>query len=119
MEKVRFELNYNFENLNEMIRLSRGNRYGANNQKKVEMMYVRLATMKVPRIKEYPVKMTFIWHVPNKNRDIDNLVAKNILDGLVHAKILKNDNLNCISEITYKAVIDNEQKVEVIIEDIE
>ena len=114
---IKFELEYNFENLNEMIRLSRGNRYGANNQKKQEMMYVRLATMKVPRVTEYPVKMTFIWHVPNKNRDIDNMVGKNIIDGLVHAKILKNDNLNYINEITYKAVIDNEQKVEIIIEE--
>ena len=113
---IKFELEYNFENLNEMIRLSRGNRYGANNQKKQEMYYVKLATMGIPKVTEYPVKMTFIWHVPNKNRDLDNLVAKNILDGLVHARILKNDNLNCINEITYKAVIDNEQKVEIILE---
>lgn len=116
MQEIKICLNYTFENLNEMIRLSRGNRYGANNQKKQEMRYVRLATMKMPRITEYPIKMTFIWHVPNKNRDIDNLVAKNILDGLVNAKKIKNDNLNCISEITYKAVIDKEQKVEIIIE---
>lgn len=115
MQEIKIVLNYNFENLNEMIRLSRGNRYGANNQKKQEMMYVKLATMKVPRVTEYPIKATFIWHVKDKNRDIDNMVAKNILDGLVKAKILKNDNLNCINEITYKAVIDNEQKVEIIL----
>ena len=113
---IRIELEYNFENLNEMIRLSRGNRYGANNQKKQEMMFVKLATLKTPRVTEYPIKATFIWHVKDKNRDIDNMVAKNILDGLVHARILKNDNLNCINEITYKAVIDTEQKVEIILE---
>lgn len=112
---VKFELEYNFENLNEMIRLSRGNRYGANNQKKAEMQYVRLATMRVPKITEYPIKATFIWHVKDKNRDLDNMIAKNILDGLVHARILKNDNLNCINEICYKAVIDTEQKVEIIL----
>ena len=70
MEDVKITLQYNFENLNEMIRLSRGNRYGANNQKKAEMQYVRFATMRTPKITEYPVKMTFIWHIPNKNRDI-------------------------------------------------
>lgn len=113
---IKIELSYNFENLNEMIRLSRGNRYGANNQKKQEMYYVRLATMGVERVKEYPIKATFIWHVKDKNRDIDNMVAKNILDGLVHAKILKNDNLNCINELCYKAIIDQEQKVEIILE---
>lgn len=115
MNEIRIVLEYNFENLNEMIRLSRGNRYGANNQKKQEMQYVRFATMRVPKITEYPIKMTFIWHVPNKNRDIDNLVGKNIIDGLVNARILKNDNLSCISEITYKAVVDNEKKVEIIL----
>lgn len=115
MQEIKIVLNYNFENLNEMIRLSRGNRYGANNQKKKEMYYVRLATMKVPKVTEYPIKMTFIWHVKDKNRDIDNMVGKSIIDGLVKAKILKNDNLNCINEITYKAVIDNEQKVEIIL----
>ena len=115
MDEVRIILEYEFENLNEMIRLSRGNRYGANNQKKAEMQYVKFATLKVPKITEYPIKMTFIWHVPNKNRDIDNLVGKNIIDGLVNARILKNDNLHYISEITYKAVIDNEKKVEIIL----
>ena len=115
MQEIKIILEYEFENLNEMIRLSRGNRYGANNQKKQEMYFVKLATMKTPRVTEYPVKATFIWHVKDKNRDIDNLVAKNILDGLVHAKILKNDNLNCINELCYKAVIDKEQKVEIIL----
>jgi len=113
--ETRIVLDYNFENLNEMIRLSRGNRYGANNQKKQEMQYVRLATMKVPKIIEYPIKVEVIWHVKNKNFDLDNKIVKNILDGLVKARILKNDNYNCINEITYKAVIDEEQKVELIL----
>jgi len=115
MNEIKIRLDYDFENLNEMIRLSRGNRYGANNQKKQEMMYVKLATLKVPKVTEYPIKATFIWHVKDKNRDIDNLVAKNILDGLVHAKILKNDNLNCINELIYKAIIDDEKYVEIIL----
>ena len=115
MEEIKIRLDYNFENLNEMIRLSRGSKYGANNQKKQEMQYVKFATLRVKKITEYPIKAVFIWHVKDKNRDLDNLVAKNILDGLVKARILKNDNLNCINEITYKAVVDNEQYVEIII----
>ena len=115
MEEIKILLEYNFENLNEMIRLSRGNKYGANNQKKQEMFYVKLATMKTPKVTRYPIKITFIWHVKDKNRDLDNMIGKNILDGLVKARILKNDNLNCINEITYKAVMDNEQKVEIIL----
>ena len=113
--EVRIELDYNFENLNEMIRLSRGNRYGANNQKKQEMQYVRFATLKVPKITEYPIKVEVIWHVKNKAFDLDNKIIKNILDGLVNARILKNDNYNCINEINYKAKVDGEQKVELIL----
>ena len=115
MEPIKVTFEYNFENLNEMIRLSRSNRYGANNQKKQEMMYVRLASMKVPKVTEYPVKIYVIWHVKTRNFDLDNKIIKNILDGLVHAKILKNDNYNCINEINYKAVIDNSEKVELIL----
>lgn len=113
--EVRIQLEYNFENLNEMIRLSRGNKYGANNQKKAEMQYVKFATLKVPKITEYPIKIEAIWHVKNKAFDLDNKVLKNVLDGLVNARILKNDNYNCINEITYKAVIDDEQKLELIL----
>jgi len=115
MQETRIILEYDFENLNEMIRLSRGSKYGANNQKKQEMMYVRLATMKVPKITEYPIKVEAIWHVKNKNFDLDNRVLKNVLDGLVNAKKLKNDNYNCINEIVYKAVIDDEPKLELIL----
>ena len=115
MNEVKIELEYNFENLNEMIRLSRGNRYGANNQKKQEMMFVKFSTLKIPKIKEYPIKIEAIWHVKNKNFDLDNKVLKNVLDGLVNARILKNDNYNYINEITYKAVIDDEQKLELIL----
>lgn len=115
MNEIRIVLEYNFENLNEMIRLSRGNRYGANNQKKQEMQYVKFATLKVPKITEYPIKVEAIWHVKNKNFDLDNKIIKNALDGLVNARILKNDNYNCINEIVYKAVIDDTQKLELIL----
>ena len=45
MQETRIILNYEFENLNEIIRQSRANYYGANNRKKQEMRYVRLATL--------------------------------------------------------------------------
>ncbi len=113
--EVRIELDYKFENLNEMIRLSRGSKFGANNQKKNEMQYVKLATMKTPKITEYPIKIDVIWHVKTTNFDLDNKILKNILDGLVNARILKNDNYNCINEITYKAIVDGTEKIELIL----
>lgn len=115
MKEVRIELDFKFENLNDMIRLSRGSKYGANNQKKNEMQFVKFATLKIPKITEYPVKIEAIWHVKNKNFDLDNKILKNILDGLVNARILKNDNFNCVNEITYKAIIDGTEKLELIL----
>lgn len=112
---MKIELDYKFINLNEMINLSRGNKYFANIHKKKEMEYIKWTTMKVPKVKEYPVKIEVTWHVKNKNFDIDNKIVKNILDGLVNARILKNDNYNCINEITYKAIVDGAEKVELII----
>lgn len=112
---MKIELDYKFINLNEMINLSRGNKYFANTHKKKEMEYVKWATLKVPKITEYPVKIDVIWHVKSKNFDLDNKILKNILDGLVNAKILKNDNYNCVNEITYKAIVDGTEKVELIL----
>lgn len=114
-EVVKIELDYKFANLNDMINLSRGSKFKANTYKQKEMEYVKWMTIKMPKITEYPVKIDVIWHVKNKNFDLDNKILKNILDALVNAKILKNDNYNCINEITYKAVVDGKEKVELII----
>lgn len=119
MKKTKIVLKYKFENLNDIIRTSRGNYRYANKVKREEMEYVKYMTLSTPKIRNYPVKMRFIWHITNKNSDIDNLVCKNIIDGLVNARILKNDNLGCIEEITYNAVIDDEKYVEIIIEEKE
>ena len=112
---MKIELDYKFINLNEMINLSRGNKYYANTHKKQEMQFVKWSTIKVPKITEYPIKIEVIWHVKNKCFDLDNRILKNILDGLVNAKILKNDNYNCVNEINYKAIVDGTEKVELIL----
>lgn len=119
MKKTKILLKYKFENLNDIIRTSRGNYRYANKVKREEMEYVKYMTLSTPKIRNYPIKMRFIWHITNKNSDIDNLVGKNIIDGLVNARILKNDNLGCIEEITYNAVVDDEKYVEIIIEEKE
>ena len=112
---MKIEFDYKFMNLNDMINLSRGNKYYANTHKKKEMEFVKWSTLKALKITDYPVKIDVIWHVKNKNFDLDNKIIKNILDGLVNAKILKNDNYNCVNEITYKAIVDGTEKVELII----
>ncbi len=88
----------------------------ANNLKKKEMQFVIDKVKDLEEIKEYPLKLTFIWHFKSKQRDLDNCVPKSILDALVSAKVLKNDNLSCIREIHHKSVIDGEYYVELEIE---
>lgn len=112
---MKVELDYKFQNLNDMITSSRGSKYKANTVKQREKHFVKLNTLTVPKITEYPVKIDVIWHVKNKCFDLDNKIVKSILDGLVEARILKNDNFNCINEINYKAVVDGNEKVELIL----
>ena len=47
----------------------------------------------VPRF-DRPVTVHFLWVEPNKKRDVDNIAfaKKFILDGLVRARIIANDN---------------------------
>ena len=76
---MKIELDYKFENLNEMIRLSRGSKYVANSHKKQEMNYIKLATLRANKVLEYPIKVDVIWHTKTKNFDLDNKIVKNIL----------------------------------------
>lgn len=109
-------IDYKFINLNETINYSRRNKYLANKIKKEEMEVVRLSTIGMKKITEYPVKITFNWHIKNKARDLDNCIPKNIIDALVASKVLINDSVKYINEITHKYIEDKEDFVELIIE---
>lgn len=68
---------------------------------------------------KYPCRITFVWHLKNKRKDLDNVAfaKKFILDGLVKAGTLKNDNLNNVIEFRDKVEFDKKEYVEVIIEE--
>ena len=73
-------LDYKFLNLNETINISRRNVYMANNSKKKrEMEVVRMSTIGIKKIENYPVEIVFLWHIKNINSDLDNRLEKNIL----------------------------------------
>lgn len=111
-------IDYNFKNWNEYINIERSNRYWASEVKKEETKIVRLLCRNLKPIEKYPVKITFIKYFKHKNNDLDNIKIKSVLDGLVKAEILKNDNMNCIEEITLKGKIDKEKDgIEIIIEE--
>lgn len=52
-------------------------------------------------------------HFQNKRRDLDNFRLKGLIDGLVAAGVIVNDNLKCINRITVEAVFSEEVGVEV------
>ena len=72
-----------------------------------------------PKIKT-PCKITYTWIVKSKRRDIDNLQhgAKYINDALIKAKIIENDNVNHIVELTHKYKIGKQVGVILEIEEV-
>ena len=88
-------LDHKFPSLNEYTSQNRNNRYAGGKMKKTETDYVALMStiQKIHKFKS-PVKIHFFWIEKNKRRDLDNVAfaKKFILDGLVKAGVLKNDN---------------------------
>ena len=117
MKMTKIILDYKFLNLNETINISRRNVYMANNSKKKEMEVVRMSTIGIKKIENYPVEIVFLWHIKNINSDIDNKIPKNICDSLVNTGILKGDSLKYISKITHTYILDKKDFVEVLIEE--
>ena len=104
---------------NDTIKYCRSNKFGANNHKKAEMREISRFLDKIPKIKKYPVKMTFKWHIKSVISDLDNKSVKSILDEMQNLGILENDNIKHIKEITYIAIPDKEDYVEIEVEEIE
>ena len=72
----------------------------------------------IPKITEYPVKIVFKWHIKNSNADLDGKSCKSILDCLQNLCKLENDNIKHITEITYIAIKDTEEYVEIFISSV-
>lgn len=83
--------------LNEFINAERRNRFIAANIKKKETGYCKeAAEASGIELQEdiFPLAVLITWYVKNKRKDADNIAfaKKFILDGLVEAGILPNDN---------------------------
>ena len=103
---------FKLDNWNDTIERCRGNKYGANNHKKVEMRAISYYLNKMPKITQYPVKMVFKWHMRG-NADLDNKSVKAILDSMQNLGILENDNIKHINEIIYIAIPDKKDYVDI------
>lgn len=111
-------IDYDFLNWNEYIKAERGNKYHANAIKQAEKEYIAY-TVKEKYTGNYPITLTVRPHFQNKRKDLDNFRIKGLLDGLVAAGVILNDNLNCINKIVIEAVFSEEIGVEVEIKESE
>lgn len=111
-------IDYDFINWNEYIRVERGNKYQANNVKQKEKAYIAW-TVKEKYTGSYPVTLTVRPHFKNKRKDLDNFRLKGLIDGLVAAGVIKNDNLNCINKIIIEPIFSEEIGVEIEITESE
>ena len=103
-------------NWNDIIGHNRANRFYANKKKQEEMEEIS-KYINIKPITKYPIKIIFKWHIKSKVSDLDNKSVKTILDEMQKLNIIENDNIKYINEITYIAIPDKEDYVEVEIKE--
>ena len=115
---MKIYIDYAFTHLNEWIAAERANKYKASKIKKEET-YIAYLAFRGVKI-QTPCKIKFTWYVKNKRRDLDNLgfSKKYILDGMVKAGAIPNDNLTHIIGLEDSYVIAAKEGVEIEIEEI-
>lgn len=98
--------------LNDYINLCRGNKYGANQKKKIEQNRIALymRDYKIHRVKDYPIKLKIDWFEKNNKRDADNIffAVKFILDSMVEYGVIENDSRKYVSSIQNSVFTDKE-----------
>ena len=77
------------------------------------MDIIRYFLLGTPPIKNYPIELYCKWHISNINSDLDNKSLKSVLDQMQLSGILENDNCNHISKITYEAIKDEKDFLEI------
>ena len=93
------------EDWNTYIRSERSSKYLAAKIKESDKNAIaHLTRFKPPYTGGYPCKIMAVASFKNLRRDLDNLRLKGIIDGLVGAGKLENDNLNHIQRITITGV---------------
>jgi Holliday junction resolvase RusA-like endonuclease len=103
MESITFFLDFPLPTLNEMIRTARGNKFASAAQKK---KYTELVATEIMVQTERPhfnaISLDITWIETKKKRDPDNVftAVKFILDGMVAADIIRDDDRDHVVSIT-------------------
>ena len=111
MSLIFFEIEGKLPGLNDIIGASRTHYHAAASQKKKAQKLVKesLAECGVADCHiSGPARVEITWHEPNKRRDVDNINAgvKFILDALVEAGVLDNDDQKHITSIEHAVLCD-------------
>ncbi|MCM1008862.1 MAG: hypothetical protein NC485_13280 [Ruminococcus flavefaciens] len=114
------EIDMKLPSLNEYINVCRENRYKAAEFKKNIEADIGIFIRRLPRF-ENPVRIHFHWIEGNKRRDFDNIAfaKKFILDSLVKAGKLRDDNRKCVTAFTDTFDYGNQTKVILTIEEVQ
>ena len=104
-------------NWNEYINAERTNKFKASAIKKQEKEAVHWLCANKRYVEGYPCELVFRPHYKNMRQDLDNFRYKGILDGLVSAGVIENDNLVHIRKITIEPVFDAEEVIEIEIKE--
>ena len=119
LKKVTCEIQMRLPSANEYIRVCRKNKYCASEFKKSVEDDILMFISRLPRF-ENPVEIHFHWVEENKKRDLDNIcfAKKFILDAMVKAGKLKDDNRKCVTAFTDTFSYDKESKVILTIKEV-
>lgn len=109
---MQIKINYDPVNWNEYINIERTNFYKANKLKQQEKQIVKLSTIGQRYTGSYPVELIIKPHFKDHRKDLDNTRCKGLIDGLVSAGVIKNDNLTYIQRIVLEPIFDNEECIE-------
>lgn len=116
---IKVEIPMKLPSLNEYINACRTKAIiGASMKRRVENDIIWFIKP-LPKFKK-PVKINFTWIEENKKRDLDNVAfaKKFVLDAMVKAGKLKDDNRKCVTGFTDNFEYAKESKVILEIEEV-
>lgn len=114
------EIPFSLPSLNDYIKACKSNRFAGAKHKKEVQEDIGWYINKLPVFKK-PIKIHFIWVENKKQRDFDNVcfAKKYILDAMVNAGKLQDDNRNNVIGFTDEFLTEDERKVIMYIEEID
>lgn len=120
MAIYKIDIPYKFPSFNQYVNECRKNKYAGGNMKKKIQEDIMYFINKLPQFKT-PISIKFIWIEGNKRRDLDNIcyAKKFILDSMVKAGKLKDDNRNYVVGFEDTFEYGKETKVILEIEEVQ